>query len=376
MVFTIIFYAFCVWIAYQYGYALIFVLGIRAMKATQKANSGVVQPVSVIICAKNEAANLASNLPAILAQNYRDKAGNLAFEVIVVNDASNDGTSNILTELSNQYPHLRTINVPTDVPRTLKGKKFALQHGVLHANFEWLLLTDADCVPATDQWTKLMTAPLAAGKEIVAGYGTFHLENNLINAFTRWEAAHSFLLYTSFATMGLPYMAVGRNMACTKTIFRKAQASPHWNATSSGDDDMLVNACATPANYAVVANPASFTYSQAKSELKSWIAQKQRHLSTGKRYKPVIRYLLGSYGYTVAGVWVYFPFTLLSQYATAAIVLMIVRCLILWLIMARTCKILGEKKLAALLPVFDFMWMIYNFAFFPYIISKNRQNWK
>src|SRR6185312_16266737 len=107
--------------------------------------------------------------------------------------------------------------------RNLQGKKFALSYGVVYAKNDWLLLTDADCAPTSNRWLEQMVAPLAAGKEIVAGYGGYNKTWGLLNAFIRWETLHTFLQYSAYSLAGKPYMAVGRNLACTKDILLKAQ---------------------------------------------------------------------------------------------------------------------------------------------------------
>src|SRR5437763_956447 len=66
----------------------------------EKWKTGMNPPVSVIICAKNEAVNLRKNLPSFLDQSYPD------FEVIVVNDASWDETGEVLKEIKPHYSRL------------------------------------------------------------------------------------------------------------------------------------------------------------------------------------------------------------------------------------------------------------------------------
>jgi cellulose synthase/poly-beta-1,6-N-acetylglucosamine synthase-like glycosyltransferase len=101
-------------------------------------------PVSVIICAKNEAENLSKFLPAILEQDYPD------FEVIVINDGSVDDTDILLGTFSKKYSNLRTTFVPQEA-QNLSTKKLGLTLGIKAAKNDLLLFTDADCVPASDK---------------------------------------------------------------------------------------------------------------------------------------------------------------------------------------------------------------------------------
>jgi biofilm PGA synthesis N-glycosyltransferase PgaC len=77
-------------------------------------------PVSVIICAHNEADNLVENLPHFLAQKYE------AWELIVVNDNSSDKTLEILLDFQKKSPRLRLINIIVDTPI---GKKSSTSEG-------------------------------------------------------------------------------------------------------------------------------------------------------------------------------------------------------------------------------------------------------
>ncbi len=331
--------------------------------------------MSIIICARNEAANLEQNLPLILAQKYESPGGGPLFEVIVVNDCSTDGTEVVLSKLHQQYGHLKTITVTTASPRVLKGKKHALSLGAARAANEWLLLTDADCCPASNMWLANMAAPLAQGKEIVAGFGAYYKGHGLLNAFIRWETVNSFVQGSTYALAGKPYLAVGRNMACTKAVLHKAEKSATWNVSASGDDDLLVNLCGTPSNYAMVNTPEAFTYTHAPTSSREWIKQKQRHLTDGKSYNISVKYWLSTYGFTHAAVWVYFIALLFTGYCLPAACIMAARCCIYWLIWATAAMRLKEKSLIGLLPFFDIGWMIFNIAFSPYIILKNKQHW-
>jgi len=362
---------------FQYGYALFFfrrLSSIPVNKVSLPAEER--QPVSIIICAKNEAANLKKNLPAILGQRYSNESGIALYEVIVVNDASTDDTEQVLNEMELHYDNLWDVVIPLNADRDLQGKKFALSKGVDYASNEWLLLTDADCTPASDQWLELMVAPLAKGKEIVAGYGAYNKSLGLLNAFIRWETVHTFLQYSTYSIAGKPYMAVGRNLACTKRALQKAQAADRWNAVPSGDDDMLVNIAGNKDNTTIVASEASFTFTDAKNTFKDWVKQKQRHLSTGKYYNENIKLLLAVYGCSHALLWLSF-FALLALHRwKMTLIIMAIRCIAYWVLWAATAKKVNENNINFALPFFDIAWMIYNFAFCPYITRKNKKHWK
>lgn len=365
----VLYWVFISAIVAQCVYAAYFFLRVFALFRS-RYTATVPKGVSIIICARDEADNLRRNLPAVLAQKYV-----VDFEVIVVNDASTDGSAEVLQELGQQYERLKQVTIMPGEVRTLKGKKFALARGVAAAKHEWLMLTDADCRPASDEWLAQMVAPLGAGKEIVAGYGGYHTAPGVLNAFIRWETLHTFMQYSTYAMAGLPYMATGRNMACTKTLLLQAQQHEFWNKVPSGDDDMLVRIAGSPHNTAIVCQSSAFTYSYAKADWKSWVTQKQRHLSTGKYYKGHIQLLLGGYALSHALMWLCF-LVMLFFYWKTAFILAGIRCKAYWVLWSAAAGRVQEKKLIPLFPFFDPGWAVYNFVFLPYITWKNKQHWK
>jgi len=106
------------------------------------------EPVSVIICAKDEYKNLKLFLPKFLNQSYNQ------FEIIVVNDNSVDLTKNFLNEQAKLYKHLKVIHLEEDTGS--KGKKYAVTKGIEAAENDCLLFSDADCYPVSENWIKEM----------------------------------------------------------------------------------------------------------------------------------------------------------------------------------------------------------------------------
>jgi glycosyltransferase involved in cell wall biosynthesis len=374
---TVVFYIFILAVVVQCIYAFYFFVRVFRLPVQSRDAKPASLPVSVVICAKNEASNLEKNIPWVMAQIYSNEQGKPMYEVIVVNDASDDDTEQVLYALEQQYSNLWHVTINADTPRDLKGKKFALSKGVSYATYPYLLLMDADCGPSSEHWISDMIAPLGKGKEIVAGYSGYQYEGGLLNAFIRWETVHTFLSYASYALAGKPYMAVGRNLACTKEVFLRAQRSEVWNKLPSGDDDLLVQCCGIESNTAVVASPGSFTFSRAKSTWGDWIRQKQRHVSTGKYYKEDIKALLGGYALSHGLSWLLFLILLVaSPWILITSVVFSIRCIIYWSIWQATARRLGDEKLLLWIPLCDIGWGVYNLVLSPYILWKNKKQWK
>jgi glycosyltransferase involved in cell wall biosynthesis len=93
--------------------------------------------VSIVFAARNEAATVLHAVPTMLALDYPE------FEVIAVNDRSEDRTGDLLEQLAAANPRLKVVHVQT-LPEGWLGKNHALAEGSTRATGDWILFTDAD----------------------------------------------------------------------------------------------------------------------------------------------------------------------------------------------------------------------------------------
>lgn len=332
-------------------------------------------PVSIIVCAFNEEANLQKNLPLLLDQQYL-KNGKPNFEVLVVNHNSQDDTFYLLNRMKEQYPHLSVLHLTQDA-KLIPGKKFPLSMGIKQAAHEHLLLTDADCVPASDQWLSLMAAGFSNTKKIVLGYSPYVEYPGSLNRQIRFETAHSAMQYLSYALAGLTYMGVGRNLAYVKTLFNQNKGFSSHNQITSGDDDLFINQIATAQNTSIVIDPDAFTYSEPKKTREEWAFQKSRHLSTGKYYQFKHQFLLGVYAFSHFGTWIMlFTSLVFHQYLIVAACVFLLRWIVQWFIFQRCFAKLDARNLTNWIPLFDAWLLLYNIKNSPSIFFKTQKNWK
>lgn len=212
------FISFCVVIGIQTIYYLYFFIRLALYKTTTP-NVTQTQPLSIIICARDEADNLIKNLPGVLVQHF-----NTTHEVIVVNDNSFDESRYILDELKKTFRNLIPVELSQEA-KLIMGKKFPLSIGIKSAKYETLILTDADCVPASEFWMQKMHDAYAENIEVVLGYGAYHKRKGILNKIIRFETFHSALQYFSYALAGIPYMGVGRNLSYKENCFLKQKGS-------------------------------------------------------------------------------------------------------------------------------------------------------
>lgn len=244
------------------------------------------EPVSVIVCARDAYEYLLDLIPVLLKQDYPE------YEIVIVNDCSQDNTEEYLKDLARNNPKINLVNL-TQHLNFFQGKKFPLSMGIKSARHDLLLLTDADCVPSTDQWIKEMVKTYDNDTEIVVAYGPYFERKGLLNKLIRFDTLYIAMQYLSLALAKKPYMGVGRNLSYRKSTFLKNKGfTSHYNIPS-GDDDLFISQVANKKNTKVYIDATNRVESEPKKTWKNWVRQKKRHYSTGIKYKPQTNRILG-----------------------------------------------------------------------------------
>ena len=366
----LLFYSFCAVAAIQLFYFIYFFSRV-AWHRPRVAERSQQHPVSVIICARDEDENLARNLPGVLVQQYPS-----SYEVVAVNDNSLDDSKYILQELKKTFKSLNVVEL-TQEAKLIRGKKYPLSIGIREARHEVLLLTDADCVPASEAWIQKMQDAYSTSEhtEIVLGYGAYHRKKGILNKLIRFETFHTALQYLSYALAGTPYMGVGRNLSYKKSLFLRNKGFSSINHIPSGDDDLFVNKVATATNTAVVIDPDAVTRSIPKTTWRDWMRQKKRHYTTAKYYRPRHKFLLGLY---FGSHFIFYPMMVACiiffdwRWALAVYGL---RMIIQGIIFSKAMKKMGEDDLRPWFWFFDLWMFLYYLIFAPALWRKPDQEW-
>jgi cellulose synthase/poly-beta-1,6-N-acetylglucosamine synthase-like glycosyltransferase len=324
-------------------------------------------PISIIICARNEAENLRHNLPAFINQDYPN------FELVLINDSSSDETLEIMESLLEKHTHnIKIVNVEEN-EKFWGNKKYALTLGIKSAKHEHLLFSDADCKPVSKQWIQEMSSQFSERKSIVLGYGSYDkIKNSFLNRLIRFETLMTAIQYFSYAKNRLPYMGVGRNLAYTKTLFFKTTGFTNHMHLKSGDDDLFINQNGNPQNIALQYTKNSFTTSVPKNSFKEWILQKRRHVTTATHYKPIHKFLLGLYYFSQLAFWslaiLLLSFTFLWEIVLGIVIF---RIGIHYLVIAKSAQKLDEKDIVIWAPFLEvFLIFIQLFIFIKNLTSK------
>jgi cellulose synthase/poly-beta-1,6-N-acetylglucosamine synthase-like glycosyltransferase len=350
-------------------------------RKTRKRKIAYVQnkpPVSVIICAKDEAENLKNFLPVVLEQNYPE------YEVIVVNDGSSDESNVVLERYMEKYPHLYHTFLPADA-KYMSRKKICLTVGIKAAKHENLLLIDADCQPNSKEWINNMVRNFVEKSEIVLGYSGHKYKKGLLNRMISFDTLFIAIQYLGFALKRKPYMGVGGNLSYKKELFfRNKGFASHLNLVS-GDDDLFIKEVATKKNTRVEFSAESVTWSERKMTFKTFIYQKEKRLTTRSYYTFSTRLRIKTEIFSRALFYLLFIllsayFVYIRDYIAAGAVggLFLFRYIYQLIIINRTAKIIREKRTISSLLLFDIFLPLLSFYIMTFgrIGTKKQSMWK
>jgi glycosyltransferase involved in cell wall biosynthesis len=326
-------------------------------------------PISVIICARDEAAKLVTHLPGSLVQTYPS-----THEVIVVNHNSQDDTRFLLDEFKKTFKGLHIVNLEQEAIG-IPGKKYPLSMGIKEAMYEIVLLTDADCMPASEFWMQKMQDGYDNGIEVVLGYSPYVKKPGFLNKIIRFDTFHTAIQYLSYALAGMPYMGVGRNLSYKKELFFRNKGFSGINHLPGGDDDLFINKVANKDNTKIVIDPDTFTMSEPKKTFGEWFRQKARHYSTAKYYKPRHKFLLGMYSSSHILFYPLFIASLIAFDWRFVLPVFGLRLLVQGFIYYKAMHKLQEQDLFAWWWLLDIWMFAYYLIFVPAIWKKPRPTW-
>jgi len=345
------------------GVYLLMIFGRTAwFNSSSKSNSkeSSEEGVTVLVAAHNEFQNLKVLIPKLFEQDYPK------YDVMIVNDRSTDRTKRLLEEMMAIYPKLRSVTVKY-TPNHVTSKKFALTLGIKVAKNDVILLTDADCIPSSDQWIRKMTAPVREeGKTFSLGFSGYQEKPGALNRWIQFETLLTALFYLSFGLWKAPFMGVGRNLCYRKSFFMDAKAFKGFWHIEGGDDDLFVNTYATGKNTGIVVDPDARTTSIPKETWKDYLVQKKRHLHAGKYYRSEDKQKIGLYSlshalFWIGGIGLLFYFGLGQQWEHFLVVLGIIllRSLLVWSVFRSASVKTQGTAASSNAPLNDLFYLVY-----------------
>jgi glycosyltransferase involved in cell wall biosynthesis len=331
--------------------------------------TGMRQPVSIILSARNEYELLQKNLPLILGQDYPE------FEVVVVNDGSEDDTEILLASMQGSFPRLVFRTIMKD-EKFRHNKKMALGVGVKAAKYDLLLFIDADCYPSGNRWLQTIQQYFTEKKDIVIGYT--RLENT-----AKWMRADHFMQSLHVfgkALLRKAYMGVHSNLAYRRPLFFSNKGFDVRVTNGLREDIVFVNKTATRSNTAAALGSSAATVSTLRYSPGNWIRHRVNELRSlelsarGPHYPALgeaLFRLLFFAGIITAAITLWEHYVIILSLAVAVVV----RTAGQMILFARAQKRLGEKGLLPMLWLWDIFYPFYYFFLIFIANFKYKQTW-
>ena len=234
-----------------------FLRSLRFQKTVSAENQ---PPVSILITAHDNLAELERNLPMFLRQQY---AAN--YQVIVVCQSTDGETLDFLKRTAAENPHLYYTYIP-ESSRYMSRKKLQITLGVKAAKHEWIILTEPNCRPSNDKWLQTMARQCQDPNHLVLGYVALDEETKSVRRFDSIRKAY-YVLRRAQQTYG--YRSHMPNVAFRKSDFMKEQGYQGNLEYVRGEYDFLVNKYALCGDTATELDCDAWLIREAPSS-KSW----------------------------------------------------------------------------------------------------------
>ena len=321
-------------------------------------------PLSIILVAKDAASDLQKNLPAILEQDYPN------FEVIVIYEqSSDDNCEDVLKLLQDKYPNLYHSFIP-DSARYISHKKLGIHMGIKASHHEWLVFTEPNCRPSSNQWLRKMARNFTSDTDIVLGYSNYEKTKGWFNWKITFDTLLNSMRQLGKAIGGHPYTGCGRNLAYRKSLYYNQKGFASHLNLQRGEDDLFVNQCANGKNTRIEVSSESIMRITAPHIKKSWCEDKLSYNMTSRYYKGLERYLMGGESCTrllfLSMVIACLAFGIIGQdwmMVGIASLLWLLRLIMQMVVFHKTSIALGERKFYSTLLLFDWMQPLWNLRF-------------
>ena len=268
--------------AYRYWFGKMRVFQFNQIEQVRPEQSNT--QFTVIIPARNEAANIKACVDSILNQDYPTDA----FEIIVIDDFSEDDTAFIVQALSQQYPQVRLLKLADHCKEgeTLAYKKKAIEIAVAQAKGDWILTTDADCIVPT-RWLFLYNAYIQANQpSFVAAPVMFIKTAGILNQFQLLDFLALQGITAAAVGAGKHSMSNGANLGFEKAAFIAVGGYQGVDHIASGDDMFLMHKMKQtlhkPVGY--LFHPDAIVLTAAMDTWKGFIMQRIRWASKARYY--------------------------------------------------------------------------------------------
>ncbi len=326
--------------------------------------------ISIIVATRNEENNIENLIKDIINQDLNSNF----YELIIINDFSEDNTTSIIKKYSDKYQNISLLN------SDLSGKKAALQKGISHAKGQLIATTDADC-RVGEEWLSTIYSFYKKHKPkmIVAPVAFFQKDKLL--SFNNLQALEFLSLIISGAgAIGLhkPIMCNGANLIFEKEVYE--QFNDAFSSQYVSGDDMLFMLKIKkryPKKILFLKSRKAIVYTYAQKTLKGFVNQRIRWTSKSKAYKDFDLIFTSIIILTInLLLFISLIISLFNfQYFSNFLILLLLKSIPDFIFLLVTSNFFNSKKLLILFAPLQILYFIY-IVFIGFIGNFAKFKWK
>ena len=348
----------------------IFTFMIGILRLSPKRNNKI-QPISIIVAARNEENNIANLIQSIVEQDYPQDS----FELIIANDRSSDETVKIIHNYIKKYPFIKLVNITAE-NEDLIGKKGAVDAAIRIAKNEILGFTDADCI-VRKGWLSAINSHFTDEIDFLAGYSFIDLHNKFATGLKNIERAAIFAVTSGSFGNNWALTCTAGNMAYRKSIYEKIGGFGEIGKIRSGDDDLMLQKMRKKLRLMnFFFNPESIVYTSNKNGLNEHVQRESRRASKWKYYTTPIKIM-------TLMIFVFYVLLITATFMTVfgkfmlSVLLFIITLKIAFEFVLLAIFLIKIKKPQQLLffPIAELIYIPY-FIFFGLRGTFGKYNWK
>lgn len=316
-------------------------------------------PITVLVPARNEAANINNCIQSILAQHYPQAL----LHCIIIDDHSEDDTAAMVRQITDPRLSLVSLEDELFTGTTNAYKKKAIETGISKATGDLIVTTDADCTAGPEWLRSIAYTYQKKGAVLIAGPVKMKRQNGALQLFQSLDFASLQGITAASVYKGFHSMCNGANLAYTKKAFHSVEGFNGIDALASGDDMLLMHKIARqfPGRIHYLKSQAAIVSTEPAKSLEAFLQQRIRWASKAQAYedKSVFRVLLLVY------IMNLFMFLLMVmaffsvQQLLWLLLFLFIKTGVEWPFMHSITAFFQEKRLLKFFPLFQPFHIVY-----------------
>lgn len=287
-----------------FGYAaliLIYFVGwmlIPHFKTRQSKELVQTETFTILVPARNEETQIKACIDSLVSQDFTVGA----FEIIIINDHSTDGTESVVRQCMALYKEHKIVLLNA-ASEGFSGKKEGIALGVERASFPNIVLTDADCTRGK-YWLNTL-AQFRKEKQAQMVYApVFFTANTMFERFQSLEFAGLVGIGGAAIQLKNPNMCSAANLVFTKQAFVEVGGYADNKHLASGDDEFLLHKIFKryPQQVHFLKNVDAIVYTSPNASVEQLTQQRRRWVSKSTKYENryITAILVGAYFFNLS----------------------------------------------------------------------------